>query len=130
MTSNEIEILINVVTPLIFVVIGILANRLGRKDGDNTPALNYFAVGTSVLIMSLASILSDIQVDSAGVISGSFGWITFYILFVFVSIDIDRYTSWERCSSGLPTNKKHIFRGVILPNTIGVGAFCLYRFMA
>jgi len=124
------NILLNIVTPLIFVTVGIYANRLGRKDGDDTPKINYFAVGTSVFIMSLATILADIHVNEEGGVEGSFGWIVIYLLCIFVSIDLDRYSSWGRCDQGLPTNKKHLWRGVVFPNALGVFAFCLYRFMA
>lgn len=126
---NNTQIFINIITPLVFVVIGVLANRLGRKDGDKTPKINYFSVGTSVILMTLATIISDVHVDVNGNVQGNFGWLTIYILFVFVSIDIDRYSSWERTAQGRPTGRKHFWKGVLLPNTFGVGAFCLYRFM-
>lgn len=124
------NITLNIATPLVFIGVGIYANRLGRKDGDDTPGINFFAVGSSVLIMSLATILADIHINVAGNLEGNFGWIIFYMLFIFVSVDVDRYSSWERCEQGNPTNKKHWMRGVVVPNTLGVIAFCLYRYMA
>lgn len=130
MDKEVINIVLNIVTPLAFVVVGVYANRLGRKDGDDTPKSNYFAVGTSVFIMSLATILADIHVNESGALEGNFGWVAIYLLCIFVSIDIDRYSSWVRCEQGLPTEKKHLWRGILLPNLVGVCAFCAYRFMA
>ena len=124
------NLILNVVTPLVFVAVGVYANRLGRKDGDETPKINYFAVGTSVFIMSLATILADIHFNEQGYVEGNFGWVAVYLLCIFVSIDVDRYSSWVRCDQGLPTEKKHLWRGVVFPNSLGIIAFCLYRFMA
>ncbi|MEW8436622.1 MAG: hypothetical protein AB2689_00550 [Candidatus Thiodiazotropha taylori] len=123
------EIMLNIGIPLSFVVVGAFAARLGRKDGDGTPAINHFAVGTTVLSMSLATILSDITINSAGNLEGNFIWATFYLLFIFVSIDIDRFSSWQRDEQGIPTNRKHVVRGIVIPNSFGVIAFCVYRFM-
>lgn len=123
------KILLDIITPLIFVGVGVYANRLGCKDGDDTPKINYFAVGTSVFIMSLATILADVHLNTDGKIEGNFGWIAIYMLFIFISIDVDRYSSWERCEQGLPTNKKHWFRGVIVPDVLGVSAFVLHRYV-
>ena len=124
------EIMLNIGIPLSFVAVGAYATRLGRIDGDNTPTVNHFAVGTTVLIMSLATILSDITINSAGKLEGNFIWATLYLLFIFVSIDIDRFSSWKRDDKGMPTNQKHLVRGIIIPNSFGVIAFCIYRFMA
>lgn len=130
MSESTAQIIINFVIPLVFVAIGVFANRLGRQDGDSTPRINYFAVGTTVFIMSLATILAEVKITSLGALEGNFGWISIYLLCVFVSIDIDRYSSWKRCSAGLPTNEKHLWRGIVLPNALGIAAFCLYRYMA
>jgi hypothetical protein len=129
MDVNHTNILLNIITPLIFVAVGVYANRLGCKDGDSTPRMNYYAVGTSVFIMSLATILADVHVNTDGALEGNFGWVVIYLLCIFVSIDVDRYSSWVRCEDGFPTEKKHLFRGVIIPNGLGVFAFCLYRFI-
>ncbi|ELM0341309.1 hypothetical protein Q3051_004373, partial [Vibrio vulnificus] len=113
------QIVIDFVIPLAFVAVGVFANRLGRQDGDSTPKKNYYAVGTTVFVMSLATILAEVKITSSGSIEGSFGWISIYLLCVLVSIDIDRYSSWKRCPQGLPTNEKHVWRGIVLPNTLG-----------
>ena len=127
---NRLQFLVNVATPIVFVIVGVLANRLGRKDGDNTPLVNYFAAGTTVLMMSLATIFGDVHINSSGSVDGHFGWMLLFLLLIFISIDIDRYSSWERDCNGYPTNRKNLFKGVLLPNFVGILAFIIYRFAA
>ena len=47
--------------PILFVIIGVLANRLGRKDNDNSPPQNLWAVGTTLLLMSLGTVFADMR---------------------------------------------------------------------
>ncbi len=47
--------------PIIFIFIGTYANRLGRRDGDNSPMLNDWAVGTTIILTALGAIASDLS---------------------------------------------------------------------
>lgn len=123
-------IILTIVTPLLFVCVGIYAKRLGRRDGDKTPNSNNYAVGTQVFIMSFAAVLGDFRINVNGGLEGNFLWVIFYFILIFISVDVDRYSSWERDAKGVPTNKKHWIKGIIVPNLAGVFAFCFYRFFS
>jgi len=49
--------------PIIFVLIGVFANRLGRRDGDKSPKRNDFSVGTTTILTALGAIASDLPVN-------------------------------------------------------------------
>ncbi len=112
--------------PIIFVIIGALANRLGRRDGDTSPLKNLWAVGTIVFLMSLGSVAADIRSAPATDLLSYLGWIIVFIVLVLVSVDHDRYGSWVR-TNGEPTDEKHTFWGIILPNLLSVSIFAVYR---
>lgn len=118
----------NFVVPILFLVVGVLANRLGRKDGDSSPPLNLCAAGTSILLMSLAATFTDLgrvsTQDTTILI-----WILVFMVMLFISIDFDRYGSWERDNEGYPTNRKHFMKGIVAPNIIGISLFIGYRFV-
>jgi hypothetical protein len=44
--------------PLVLMLVGVFAKRLGRRDGDESPRRNDWAVGTTVLLMLLGSRLN------------------------------------------------------------------------
>ena len=46
--------------PLAFLIIGVLARRLGRRDGDDTPRRNDWAAATTVLLMGMGKIAGDL----------------------------------------------------------------------
>jgi len=119
----------NLVVPIIFLVIGILANRLGRKDSDKTPLVNLWAAGTTILLMSLVATISDLGRANVTDITNLI-WIVVFLVMLFISIDFDRYGSWERDEEGLPTDCKHIVRGIVAPNIIGISLFIGYRYLA
>lgn len=114
------------VVPIAFVAFGIFANRLGRPDNDSTPLRNYFAVATSVILMSLGTAISDLSLS--GKLNGEIlAWILGFNFLLFVSIDFDRYGSWIRDNSGNPTNKKSIVIGILAPIVVAVAAYYFYR---
>jgi len=55
------------------------------------------------------------------------GWLVGILLCVFLSIDHDRFRSWERDSRGLPTETKRMFVGVILPDLLALALFTFYQ---
>ena len=122
----DTQTLYSLLVPLVFVVIGVLASRLGRRDNDSSPMRNHFAVATSVILMSLATAISDLGLGGA-LDSYILVWILGYLVLLWISVDFDRFSSWERDESGLPTDRKNLWKGIIGPNTVAVGAFFLYR---
>src|SRR5688572_3489565 len=52
------------VVPVILMGLGMLARRLGRRDGDPSPQRNDMAVGTSVLLMSFGAVAADLRNES------------------------------------------------------------------
>lgn len=117
-----------IIIPLVFVLIGINANRLGRRDGDDAPKINDFAVGTTVFLTMLGTISSDFYTVQEGNLQLIAGWLPANICFLFISIDNDRNNSWKKDQQGLPTEHKHIIRGVIIPLLISLIIFGYYQY--
>lgn len=116
----------SIIVPVLFVGIGIITNRLGRKDGDQNPIKNLWAVGTSILLMSLVATISDLGRISAPDLN-ILVWVVVFLFTLLVSLDFDRYGSWERDRDGNITAKKHLVKGIIAPNLIGISLFIAYR---
>jgi hypothetical protein len=112
--------------PFILMIIGVLARRLGRADGDPTPRRNDWAVGTTLLLMALGTILGDLRDEPSATVSLLF-WLLGVLVAVFVSLDYDRFKSWGRDPAGLPTKEKRIFVRIILPDMICFGIFAAYQ---
>jgi hypothetical protein len=55
------------IVPLILTTIGVFARRFGRRDGDDSPRSNDWAVGTTVLLMLFGTVLGDIRTAQAQV---------------------------------------------------------------
>src|SRR5438132_6351514 len=62
MPQNQIIALVvqTAVVPLGFLIVGVYARRLGRRDGDETPRRNDWAAATSVILMSLGKVSGDL----------------------------------------------------------------------
>ncbi|HEY3138589.1 MAG TPA: hypothetical protein VGL29_21370, partial [Blastocatellia bacterium] len=74
--------------PLLLMLVGVFAKRLGRRDGDDSPRINDWAVGTTILLMVLGAALVDLRnVGGASDLGGRLGWLVGILLTVFVSID-------------------------------------------
>lgn len=115
--------------PLIFVLIGVYSNRLGRRDNDDAPKLNDWSVGTTTLLTALGAIASDLPTaKSGGNISSFTGWFASVLFMLFISIDNDRFRSWQRDVKGLPTQKKHLWWGIILPVLFSCTIFVAYQY--
>ncbi len=113
--------------PVLFVLVGVLANRLGRRDGDNSPMRNVWAVGTTVFLISLGAVAADIRNAISTDLNKYLGWFIIFIVLLFLSLDHDRYRSWQRDQTGNPTNIKRLFWGIFLPNFVSILSFAIYR---
>ena len=114
--------------PLALLVAGMLARRLGRRDGDATPWWNDWALCTAILLMLLGIVLADLRLTGARAIELSF-WLVGVLTMIFISLNNDRYSSWNRgrgVVDGAPT-EKHWFWGVVLPDSVGLAVFALYQ---
>jgi cytochrome c biogenesis factor len=100
------------VVPLVLMLVGVFAKRLGRRDGDDSSRRNDWAVGTTVLLMLLGTILGDIR-TAQGQILEPVTWLIGVLFTVFISIDHDRFRSWELDPQGNPLRDKRMFIGVI-----------------
>jgi hypothetical protein len=118
----------NLHVPILFVLVGVLANRLGRRDSDISPMRNFWAVGTTVFLMSLGSVAADTRNASSADLNKYLGWIIIFIVLLFISLDQDRYRSWDRDDNGKPTDIKNMFWGILLPDIVSVISFAIYRF--
>jgi hypothetical protein len=115
--------------PLIFVLIGVFANRLGRRDGDDAPQLNDWSVGTTTLLTALGAIAADLPTAKTGGDFSNFaGWFTGVLFVLFISLDNDRFRSWRRNNKGIPSNCKHLWWGVIFPNLFSCVIFIAYQY--
>jgi hypothetical protein len=45
--------------PFVLMLVGVFAKRLGRRDGDDSPRRNDWAVGTTVLLMLLGTMTDN-----------------------------------------------------------------------
>ena len=112
--------------PLILMIVGVLARRLGRRDGDDSTGRNDWAVGSTLLLMALGTILGDLR-DTPAHLSDLPWWLSGVLLAAFISLDHDRFRSWERDSAGLPTKNKRIFIGIIMPDALCFVVFASYQ---
>jgi len=115
-----------VAVPVILMFVGVLARRLGRRDGDDSPGMNDLAVGSTLLLMALGTILGDLRETQAS-ISELPWWLIGVLLATFLSLDHDRFRSWERNTEGLPTKNKRIFIGIIVPDVLCFVVFASYQ---
>lgn len=121
------EIFIIVLIPIIFIFIGVLAARLGRKDGDTSHLGNTYAVGTSVSIMCLSTAIVECFGAGTGDRERFLYWIIIFFVLTWWSTDRDRYASWERDVNGMPGDKKSLLSGIIIPNLVAIILFSVYK---
>lgn len=112
---------------VIFVVSGILAKLLGRRDNDPSPKINELAVSTSVSLMTLSKIFSDIFTSTApshwALLAAAIGF-SGPLLFAV----IDRYVSWHAVPANQPAKKK-IWLGIVGPNLLALCILFLYYWL-
>ena len=120
--------------PLLFAAIGVLAKRLGRRDGDDSPLRNDWAVGTSVSLMTFGKIASDLLdllasavVPTTGYTSEIGWWLFGMVCAIFFLIHQDRFNSWCKGPNGTLDKRKHLFRGVLLPDLVSIVIFACYQ---
>jgi MFS family permease len=115
--------------PLALLLIGVLARRLGRRDGDPSPRANDWAIATTLLLMALGTILGDLfdaTQPAAQVVL--LYWLIGVLAAAFTSLNHDRYASWIRDpATGLPTQDKHPIYGIVLPDVLCFGIFAAYQ---
>ena len=114
--------------PLVLMLIGVLARRLGRRDGDDTHRANDWAVGTTLLLMALGTILGDLfntAQPSAQIVL--IYWLLGVLAAAFVSLNQDRYVSWARDTNGLPMKHKRLFMRIIFPDALCFSIFGAYQ---
>src|SRR2546426_387446 len=104
--------------PLLFVFAGALANRLGRRDSDDTPIRNVWAVGTTVLLMTVGTVIADVKNAAQGQVLSFVGWFIVVLVLMLASVDNDRYKSWSRDNEKKPTKEKDLFWGIWLPASV------------
>ncbi len=114
------------VVPLMLMMVGVFAKRLGRRDGDNSPRSNDWAVGTTILLMLLGTVLGDLR-TAQGRTSELLAWLIGVLFTAFLSLDHDRFRSWKRNDKGLPQKEKRLFVGVVLPDLLVLGSFVFTR---
>jgi hypothetical protein len=113
--------------PIILMIVGVLARRLGRRDGDDSSRRNDWAVGSTLLLMALGTILGDLR-DAQSAIGDLPWWLVGVLLAAFISLDHDRYRSWERDNTtGLPKKDKRIFVGIVIPDILCLITFASYQ---
>jgi len=117
------------VLPFLFSIIGVFARRLGRHEHDKTPSRNDWAVATTVILMALGVMATDVRsLTDPNQLVSVFLWLLGALCLLFLSVDHDRFRSWERDKEGKPNGHKRIFIGIVVPDLISIAAFVSYRF--
>lgn len=127
---NTDQLLQVITLPIMFVVIGMLAKRLGKRDGDDAPRINDWAVSTSIILMTFSKIAGDlVEYENENKHSPVPVWCLYLILlFLFFSIEHDRFKSWKMDKqSGTLTKEKKLLCGIIIPNIISILLFAIYQ---
>src|SRR3954469_13894982 len=110
--------------PIIFVLVGAYAKRLGRRDGDSSPWWDNWAVATSTLLMTVGTIVADIQRQGAKS-NELVAWLVGVLFLVFVSVEHERFRSWRVDNRGAVIRKPIV--GVLIPNLVSVVIFMAYQ---
>jgi hypothetical protein len=115
------------IVPLLLMVIGMEARRLGRRDGDDSPRRNDWAVGTTLLLMLLGTVLGDLR-TAQGSTGDLLMWLIGVLCMAFVSVEHDRFKSWVRDAAGIPTREKRLWMGVAGPTFLSFVVFVAYQY--
>lgn len=118
--------------PIVFAIIGVFAKKLGKRDGDDSPHVNDWAVSTSVLMMTFGKVAADcaefqsaIERKAGG--ENVFWWLIGILLSIFISIEHDRFRSWKKDKNNVVLKEKKLLVGVIIPNLLSVLVFVSYQ---
>jgi hypothetical protein len=89
--------------------------------------LNDWAVGTTLLLMVLGTILGDIG-TARDRLPDLLGWLIGVLFAAFLSLNHDRFNSWERDqTTGRPGNRKRLFVGIIVPDILCLLIFGMFQ---
>jgi hypothetical protein len=124
-----------VLLPLIFAAVGVIAKRLGRRDGDDSPFRNDWAIGTGVILMTFGKVAADLMEYKANaapnnlppIASEIFWWLFGMLLALFFFINHDRFGSWNKDATGTVMRSKRMLVGVVMPDIISVLIFASYQ---
>ncbi|HEY0035534.1 MAG TPA: hypothetical protein VGB66_02540 [Longimicrobium sp.] len=87
-------------------LVGMYTRRRGRRDGDASPRRNDWAIGTTLLFMTLGVVVSDMRVAPVQAdVSPGVGWLLIVLLGLVISLDIDRTHSWARDAGNRMTDE-------------------------
>jgi hypothetical protein len=92
------------------------------------PRINDLAVGTTLLLMLLGTIVGDLRTAETKT-QELLCSLVIVLACIFVSMDHDRYRSWIRDAAGLPTTDKRLFVGVVGPDLACFAVFAAYQAM-
>lgn len=119
------------ILPLIFVGLGILVNMLGKKDGLRHDFSNDFAVGSTVFLLSISTVFSDMHSSRKQAqpppLDDYFAWLMFFLVFLLASLVNDRFNSWARDTSGNKLEQKNLLWGVFVPVVLSFVFFVIYK---
>ncbi|MDJ0822403.1 MAG: hypothetical protein QNJ09_11430 [Paracoccaceae bacterium] len=116
--------------PFVFVLLGVLANLLGKPDSQKHVYRNDFAVCSTVLLLSISTVFADAHAfqNSAEATAEAFlSWVLILVFCLMLSLVHDRITSWIDEANGTPTYRKHLLWGIWLPNVVSVVIFMVYK---
>jgi hypothetical protein len=109
--------------PVAFVLVGAYARRLARRDNDSSPWWESWAVGTSTLLMTIGTIVADLQRKGAKA-DELVVWLVGVLLIVFASVDHDRFRSWKT-EDGVAMRRPIV--GVLIPDLLSMATFMAYQ---
>ena len=82
----------------------------------------------NVNLMSLGAVASDLRSQTnASDIVGLMAWLLAFVFVTFLSIDHDRFRSWDRAADGTLKETKRTWMGVVVPNLISILMFAAYQ---
>jgi hypothetical protein len=110
----------------VFVSYGVLTKLAGRRENDSAPKINEFAISTSISLMTLSKIFTDLFTNGPPshtfLLAAAIG-----ILAPLFFAVMDRYVSWDAPPGGQPTKK--IWLGIVIPNIMAVSVLVLYYWL-
>lgn len=117
--------------PLVFVLLGVLANMLGKKDGQQHDFSTDLAVGSTVFLLSISTVFADMyasrKLAQPPPLDAFFAWLMFFLVLLLASLVNDRFNSWVKDGQGRKLERKHGIWGVGVPVILSFGFFVLYK---
>lgn len=110
--------------PTIFVVVGVYANRLALRDGDDRSWTESWVICTSTLLMTIGTIVADMQQPGAST-NELIAWLVAALCFIFASVEHERFRSWRINDDGIPVRRPVV--GVLIPALASLAFFVAYQ---